>query len=99
LHESNPVGTPASREQDPADSVNKNCFIDNAQYRAAVDSLMYLTTGTRPDIAHAVSIVSQKLDNATIEDWNKVKRIMRYLCGTATLGIMYHHDGPKKIEA
>jgi hypothetical protein len=99
MHESNPVGTPASREQDPADSVNKNCFTDNAQYRAAVGSLMYLATGTRPDIAHAVSIVSQKLDNATIEDWNKVKRIMRYLCGTATLGIMYHHDGPKKIEA
>jgi len=44
--------------------------------RAAVGSLMYLATGTRADIFYAVSTVSQKLDKPTVEDWNKVKRIL-----------------------
>jgi len=62
-------------------------------------SLMYLATGTRPDIAYAVSVVSQKLDCATMEDWNKVKRILKYLKGTADHGILFRNDGPKRIEA
>ena len=45
-----------------------------------VDSLIYLATGNRPDIAYAVSIVSQKLESATVEDWNKVKRILQQCC-------------------
>ena len=62
---------------------------ENIPYRVAVGSLIYLATGTRPDIAYAVSVVSQKLDSATIEDWHKVKRILRYLNGTADVGILY----------
>lgn len=58
-------------------------------YREAVGSLMYLATATRPDIAHAVSIVSQKLDNPSDGDWKRVKRILRYLKGTVGCGIIY----------
>lgn len=98
MFESNPVGTPAACEQNPEDSVTKACISKNIPYCVAVGSLMYLATGTRPDIAHAVSIVSQKLDNATVCDWNKVKRINKYLVGTAKLGILYQQTGPKEIE-
>jgi Reverse transcriptase (RNA-dependent DNA polymerase)/gag-polypeptide of LTR copia-type/Zinc knuckle len=97
--ESNPVGTPAVYTQDPEDSLTKQSIAENVPYRAAVGSLMYLATGTRPDLAHAMSIVSQKLDNATVEDWNKVKRILKYLNGTVELGILYQHNGAKTIEA
>ena len=97
--DSNPVGTPAVYEQDPENSVTKQCIAENVPYRAAVGSLMYLATGTRPDLAHAMSIVSQKLDNATVEDWNKVKRILKYLNGTVELGIQYNRTGKKTIEA
>jgi len=69
--------------------VTKELAGENIPYRVAVGSLMYLANGTRPDIAHAVSVVSQKLDSATIEDWHKVKRILRYLNGTADVGILY----------
>ena len=55
---------------------------------------MYLATGTRPDIAYAVSVVSQKLDSATVEDWNKVKRIFKYLNGTMNYGILFRSSGP-----
>jgi len=50
---------------------------------------MYLAVGTRPDIAFAVSTVSQALDKPTEADWQKVKHILRYLKGTSHMGIVY----------
>ena len=58
-------------------------------YRSAVGALMYLMTTTRPDIAYAVSVVSRKLENPTNGDVVQVKRIFRYLRGTADVGIVY----------
>ena len=99
MHEPTQVGTPTVREQDPEDSPTKTFVGENVPYRAAVGSLMYLATCTRPDIAYAVSVVSQKLDSATVEDWNKVKKIMKYLKGTVKHGILFRNDGTKQIEA
>ena len=48
-------------------------------YRSAVGALMYLTVGTRPDIAYAVGVASRSLENPTEDDIVKVKRIFRYL--------------------
>lgn len=58
--------------------------VDNAKpitfpYREAVGSLMYLTLGTRPDIAFGVSLVSRFLDNASDIHVTAVKRIFRYI--------------------
>jgi hypothetical protein len=64
---------------------------NNVPYREAVGSLLYLATGTRPDISYAVSIVSQVLSKPTKRHWEIVKRIMRYLKGSAELGITYRH--------
>jgi transposase InsO family protein len=58
-------------------------------YRSAVGALMYLMTGTRPDIAFAVSVVSRNLENPDHSDVVKVKRILRYLKGTIDTGIVY----------
>ncbi|XP_054257154.1 uncharacterized protein LOC128982130 [Macrosteles quadrilineatus] len=58
-------------------------------YRKTVGALMYLMVSTRPDIAYAVSIVSRSLENPTINDWCRVKRILRYLEGTKDCGIVY----------
>lgn len=58
-------------------------------YRSAVGALMYLMTGTRPDIAFAVSVASRNLENPTQSDVTQVKRILRYLRGTADAGIVY----------
>ncbi|KAG5874753.1 hypothetical protein JTB14_013118 [Gonioctena quinquepunctata] len=46
-------------------------------------------TGTRPDIAYAVGFVSRILENPTISDWIRVKRIFCYLQGTTNYGISY----------
>ncbi|KAI4338352.1 hypothetical protein L6164_016691 [Bauhinia variegata] len=58
-------------------------------YRPAVGSLMYAMVCTRPDIAHAVGVVSRFLSNPGREHWNAVKWIMRYLRGTSSLKLCF----------
>ncbi|CDO73534.1 hypothetical protein BN946_scf185014.g4 [Trametes cinnabarina] len=61
-------------------------------YQAIVGSLMYAALGTRPDIAHAVQQLSQYSSNPTGVHLTAAKRVLRYLKGTRTLGIVYHGD-------
>ena len=59
----------------------------NFPYREAIGSLVYLATQTRPDIAHAVSVLSRYSNNPSQAHINAVKRIFRYLSGTRNRGI------------
>ena len=52
-------------------------------YASIVGSLMYAMVCTRPDIAHAVGVVSRYMSHPGIEHWNAVKWILRYLRGTS----------------
>ena len=58
-------------------------------YASAVGSLMYAMVCTRPDIAHAVGVVSHFLSNPGREHWGAVKWIMRYLRGTSNLRLTF----------
>jgi hypothetical protein len=64
-------------------------------YRSAVGTLLYLVTGTRPDIAVAVGAVSRFLENPGEEHWVAVKRIMRYLKETINYTLTIN---PKSLE-
>ncbi|XP_066907014.1 uncharacterized protein [Halyomorpha halys] len=44
---------------------------------------------TRPDLANAVGVVVRSLENPTVDDFSKVKRIFQYLKGAQDLGISY----------
>jgi hypothetical protein len=54
-------------------------------YSSAVGSLMYAMVCTRPDIAHAVGVVSRYLSNPGKVHWEAVKWVMRYLRGSSNL--------------
>jgi hypothetical protein len=53
-------------------------------YASAVGSLMYAMVCTRPDIVHAVGVLSRYMSKAGQEHWTTVKRVFRYLRGTAS---------------
>lgn len=58
-------------------------------YVAAVESIMYAMVCTRPDLAHAISVVSRYMANPDKLHWFTVKWILRYLKGTSKLGLKY----------
>ena len=51
-------------------------------YASTVGSIMYDMTCTRPDIAHAMRVVSRYMSNPGKQHWEAVKWILRYLRGT-----------------
>lgn len=66
--------------------------VDSYMYRSAVGSLLYIATNTRPDIAFAVGLVSQKNQCPKVRDWKNVKHIFRYLYTTKDLKLLFKSD-------
>jgi hypothetical protein len=59
-------------------------YISTVPYSSTVGILMYAMVCIRPDIAHAVGVVSMYMNNPGKEHWEVVKWTLRYLRGTAT---------------
>ncbi|GKE90930.1 hypothetical protein Tco_1572025, partial [Tanacetum coccineum] len=73
-------------------------FTSKVSYANAVGSLMYLMVCTRPDIAYAVSVVSRYLANTGKNHWEAVKWILKYLRGTANVGLVYGTDRGTHVD-
>jgi len=54
--------------------------------------------GTRPDIAYAVGAVSRYSSNPGELHWKAVKRILRYLKGTANFALEYNGGSSEKVK-
>ncbi|CAL1353780.1 unnamed protein product [Linum trigynum] len=67
-------------------------YMSRVPYASAVGSLMYAMVCTRPDLAHAVSVVSRFMIQPGKEHWQAVKRMFRYLKGTPDVGISFGSD-------
>lgn len=87
MQDANAVSTPADGNQHL--SLNEGEKVASFPYREAVGSLMYLNIGTRPDIAFAVSLVSRFMERPAEIHVTAVKRILRYIKGTARHGILF----------
>ena len=64
-------------------------------YHEAIGSLMYAAVAMCPDIAFAVSYLSQFLENPNEAHWEATKRIFHYLAGMKSLKLTYsseHHE-------
>lgn len=90
MADSKPVSTPidinvklTKPELDPNDEERK------LPYRELVGALMYLAVATRPDIAHAVSALSQFNNCFGHIHWTVAKRVLRYLKGSDDLGLIF----------
>ncbi|KAK0585008.1 hypothetical protein LWI29_022138 [Acer saccharum] len=74
-----------SKEQSPKTEEEKD-FMAKVPYASAIGSLMYAMTCTRPDISHAVGVVSRYMSNPGKLHWEAVKWILRYLRGRWIIG-------------
>src|SRR4051812_13441180 len=69
----------------PADKVKMTTL----PYASAIGSLMYAMVCTRPDLAYVVGLPNRFQSDPGIPHWNTVKKVMRYLVGTADYTLCY----------
>ena len=73
--------TPLTKDQCSSTDEGK-AQMSKIPYREAIGFLIWAAVATQPDIAFAVSLLSQFLENPGELNWKAVKRVMRYLNGT-----------------
>jgi hypothetical protein len=61
-------------------------------YRQLVGKLQYLVSCTRPDIANAVRCLGRHAGSYTKENFTSAKRVLQYLAGTRTNGLVYRRS-------
>jgi len=97
MFESKPMKSPIV----PGNKVNKDTngvMVDDTHFKQIVGSLMYLNT-TRPNIMFSVSLISRYMSKPTELHLQVAKRILRYLKGTASYGILYRKGREENLLA
>ena len=61
-------------------------------YTSAVGGLMYAMLCARPDICHAVGLVSRYQSNPGLDHWTAMKCILKYLRRTREYMLIYGSD-------
>jgi hypothetical protein len=89
MEDYHPVSTPQEpghqlRKSNPED---KN--VDKFYYQQIIRSLMYAMIATRPDIAYAVSFISQFSSDPSETHLKSAKHVLRYSKGTINFSITY----------
>lgn len=70
------------REKSENEIIEKNC-------RKLIGFLMYAMSCSRPDICVSISILSRYQSCASLDLWNALKRVLRYIKGTLNLCLVY----------
>lgn len=71
---------------------------DHKYFRRIVGRIMFLSTGTRPDVSFAVSRISQHLASSNQEHLYAAKHILRYLQGSAAYRLVYRRSTSESGE-
>ncbi len=66
-----------------------------AMFRRTLGQLMYLSNTTRLDIAFTMGRLASTLKEPNVGDKVRMKRLLKYLCGTPDTGIKYTRMGGK----
>ena len=69
---------------------------DLGRYRRLVSKLNYLTI-SRPDISFPVSVVSQFLQSPCDSHWDVAVRILHYVKGNPSQGVLYENKGTQIV--
>lgn len=96
MHEAKAMNTPLV--VDPPLTKHGTAYSNPTEYRGILSCLQYLSL-TRPHIAFAVNKLAQYMQNPTIDHWNALKRLLRYLIGTIQFGLLLRKDTPLNLHA
>jgi len=85
FEDAKPVTTPLDISVKLTQTQDNESPADQTLFRQILGSVMYLMLGTRPDLAAAISIISQFAAHPSSTHLQAAKRILRYLKGTKDL--------------
>lgn len=94
MHTANAISTPMLSGAIPS-AFQGEIFSDLHLYRNMVGALQYVTI-TRPEIAYSVNKLCQFMHAPKLIHWQAVKRLLRYLKGTITDGLLL--TKPKELQ-
>ncbi|KAA0048785.1 Retrovirus-related Pol polyprotein from transposon TNT 1-94 [Cucumis melo var. makuwa] len=69
---------------------NTGDSVNQSKYTSIIGSLRYTTDCTRADIAYVVGLLCRFTSRPSLEHWNAIERVMRYLKKTQNLGLHYN---------
>jgi hypothetical protein len=92
----NPVQVPMQAKL-KLSSKGDSPYADATEHRSLIGSLRYLVN-TRPDLAFLVGYVSRFMEKPQEEHLMTVKHILRYIAGTADMGVFYPRRKGRKAE-
>ena len=75
------------------------CKKDSELFHTTTAKLLYLTLRAKPAIGVAVSHLVTRVTRSTVQDMDKLKRVIGYLKHTAIDGVVLHGDGELRISA
>ncbi|KAG7532846.1 Zinc finger CCHC-type superfamily [Arabidopsis thaliana x Arabidopsis arenosa] len=103
MDQSKPVGTPIGVHFKLRAATDEEVRVQyesmrSIPYQSAVGSLMYSMIGTRPDLAHSVSLVCRFMSKPLKQHWQAVKWILRYIKGSLKRKLCYSSEGDFVIQ-
>eukprot|EP00903_Cladosiphon_okamuranus_P021851 g20088.t1 len=86
------AATPAEKEPVTTKEEKTLSPEQTTMFRSATGSVLYISRGSRPDISHSVLVLTKSMAKPGPKALAKLKRLIRYLKGTTSLGITYRKD-------
>ena len=87
VHDDVPAKTPYDVSIHLCKNLGKS--VSQEEYSKIIGSVMFLMNCTRSDIAYVVGRLSRYTHNPSSEHWNALRRLLRYLKGTADRALHY----------
>ena len=91
----NPVKVPMCTLDDYSEQNTDQEKVGAEAYRELIGSMMYILV-TRPEISYSISKLSESLNCPSKKHWAGAKKILRYLKGTKSFGLVL--SGGKSLK-
>jgi len=88
----NSVSTPLDPNVQLVPNPNGEIGNRSNSFARLLGELQYVANATRPDISYAVNRLASYTANPSLQHTTALKRVLRYLSGTRSLGIVYKVD-------
>ena len=93
-----PVATPIEPDNKLTKLKEGEKVVNAMGYQAAIGSLTYAMTMTRPDLAASIGILGKFMSNPGTEHWTALKRVLRYIKGTLDVGLQFNGCSQESVD-